>query len=644
MYTWSEFIQMLFASIHSLSPSGVGRLLWRSRRPTKMIDWLALKPRSQGCVLSLERMDHMKAKQLCLLPLLLWGAIFMFSGCAEPSVGDEARARPNIILIMSDDMGFSDLGCYGGEVRTPNLDHLAEHGVRLTQFYNTARCCPTRASLLTGLYPHQAGMGWMTAIDSKLPAYQGDLSHSSVTLAEVARSAGYSTFMAGKWHVSRNEKDDGPKDNWPLQRGFDRFFGTIMGAGSYFDPATLCRGNALVSPFATPSDSSEPFYYTDAITDAAIQFVEQRQQERPFFMYVAYTAAHWPMQARDDKILKYQGMYDAGWEAVRERRFDRMKAMGLLSAEAELSPLDVHPWGDEKHQDVEAGRMEVYAAMIDEMDQGIGRIVGALAAQKVLDNTVILFLQDNGGCAEEIGSLGETRPWADDVADLEVLGPQSIQTEMIPQVTRDGLPIMRGEGVRGGPDSTYVSYGKVWANASNTPFREYKHWVHEGGISTPLIIYYPDGVRNEGRFSSFTGHVIDIMPTIVELTGAEYPEEFDGHEIQPMEGRSLVPLFRDNMPERETPICWEHEMNRAVRLGKWKLVSKGELLNGDYGTWKNYKQGPWELYDIEKDRSELHDLSEEYPERVREMAAIWDDYAARVHVFPAPWKPVEVTK
>ena len=565
------------------------------------------------------------------------------SGCTGPQEAGQTQGvskRPNIVLIMSDDMGFSDLGCYGSEIKTPNLDGLAEDGLRLTQFYNAARCCPTRASLLTGLYPHQAGMGWMTAIDSDIKAYQGDLSNDSVTLAQVAKSAGYSTFMAGKWHVSRNSAADGPKYNWPLQRGFDRFFGTIIGAGSYFDPATLCRGNTLISPFSDTS-SDKQFYYTDAITDAAVQFVEERDKEAPFFMYVAYTAAHWPMQARPEVIAKYKGVYDAGWQAVREQRIERMKKLGVISADAELSPLDVHPWQEEKHPEVEAGRMEVYAAMVDEMDQGVGRIVGALKEGKVFDNTVILFLQDNGGCAEEIGSLGKTGPWAEDVTNLKALGKDEIQTEMIPHITRDGKYIMKGEGIRGGDASTYVSYGKVWANASNTPFREYKHWVHEGGISTPLIVHYPDGLNGQGRLSSFPGHIIDIMPTIVELTGASYPTEVGGHPIQPMEGISLVPLFQDEPLERGKALCWEHEMNRAVRLGKWKLVSKGELLNGGYGTWKNDRQGPWELYDIEKDRSELHDLSEQFPEKVQEMAAIWDEYAERIHVFPAPWKPVD---
>ncbi len=571
-------------------------------------------------------------------------ALLTLCGCTGSREGTPASGRPNIVLIMSDDMGFSDLGCYGGEIKTPNLDGLAADGLRLTQFYNTARCCPTRASLLTGLYPHQAGMGWMTAIDSDIKAYQGDLSNDCVTLAEVAKSAGYSTFMAGKWHVSRKAAADGPKYNWPLQRGFDRFFGTIIGAGSYYDPATLCRGNALISPFSKPSASGEPFYYTDAITDEAVRFVKERDTEAPFFMYVAFTAAHWPMQARPEVIEKYKGVYDAGWQSIRERRFERMKKLGLISAHAALSPLDVHPWEEEKNPEVEAGRMEVYAAMVDEMDQGVGRIVETLKAQGIFDDTVILFLQDNGGCAEEIGSMGETKPWADDTSALKALGKDDIQTEMIPHITRDGQWIMRGEGIKGGPASAYVSYGKVWANASNTPFREYKHWVHEGGISTPLIVHYPNGLEGKNRLSSFPGHVIDIMPTIVELTGASYPKEIDNRSIQPMEGVSLVPLFRDEPLEREGALCWEHEMNRAVRLGKWKLVSKGQLLNGGYGTWKNYEQGPWELYDIDNDRSELHDLSEQYPEKAEQMAAIWDEYANRIHVFPAPWKPVDAEK
>ncbi len=547
--------------------------------------------------------------------------------------------RPNIIVIMADDMGFSDVGCYGGEIQTPNLNDLAQNGIRFTQFYNAARCCPTRASLLTGLYPHQAGMGWMTGIDSENPAYQGDLNSNCVTLAEVAKTSGYSTFMAGKWHVSKNVKAEGSKNNWPLQRGFDRFYGTIEGAGNYYDPATLCRDNTLINPFIDSEYSSEDYYYTDAISDEAARFIKERDKKNPFFLYVPYTAAHWPMQAKSEDIKKYKGVYDAGWEEIRKQRIEKMKMLGLISPDTELSPLDTHLWSQEKNKEVQAGRMEIYAAMIDVMDQGIGGIVETLKNEGILENTLILYLQDNGGCAEEIGTKGATRLWAESEEELIPLEKDGIEYNVIPKVTRNGKPIWQGEGIKGGPDSTYVAYGKSWANVSNTPFREYKHWIQEGGISTPLIAHYPKMIKNNNSLNSFPSHIIDIMSTMVELMGANYPTEKDGNKIHPMEGVSLVPIFKGEEIRRETPIFWEHELNRGVREGDWKLVSKGELLDGPYSKWTNYKLGNWELYNIAEDRSELNDLSKAYPLKVKEMAALWDDYAERIHVFPNPWKP-----
>lgn len=542
---------------------------------------------------------------------------------------------------MSDDMGYSDIGCYGGEIKTPNLDELAANGMRFTQFYNAARCCPTRASLLTGLYPHQAGMGWMTGLETDLAPYQGDLNSNCVTLAQVAKSAGYSTFMTGKWHVSRNVRAEGSKHNWPLQRGFDRFYGTIQGAGNFYDPATLCRDNTLITPFTDSLRSPENFYYTDALSDEAVRFIRERKQDAPFFLYMPYTAAHWPMHAKPEDIQKYKGVYDKGWSEIREARLERMKALGVVAQNSKLSPLDVHEWEEENNKDVMAGRMEVYAAMVDAMDQGIGRVIKALKEEGVFENTLIMFLQDNGGCAEEIGTKGETRPWAESAEELVPLKENEIEYKVIPRVTREGKPIMRGEGVIGGPDTTYVAYGREWANASNTPFREYKHWVHEGGISTPLIVHYPKVIKEGNRINSFPSHVIDIMPTVVEIMGVSYPEKLNGNNIHAMEGMSLLPVIKGENINREKPICWEHEMNRAVRLGDWKLVSKGELLNGPYGRWKNYKSGAWELYNVAEDRSELNDLSDRNPEKVKEMSAIWDDYASRINVFPAPWKSVE---
>ena len=316
-----------------------------------------------------------------------------------------AAPRPNIILIMGDDMGISDLGCYGSEIDTPNLDSLAEGGLRFTQFYNTARCCPTRASLLSGLYPHQAGVGHMMN-DRGHDGYRGELNRNCLTIAEALQTAGYGTYMAGKWHLTSKTAADGPKDNWPRQRGFDRFYGTIHGAGSLWDPNTLTRDNTQLAPDNDPEYVPErPWFYTDAIGDQTSRFIREHVAEHPgepFFSYVAFTAAHWPMHAREETIRKYKGKYDAGYAAIRQERLAKMKQLGIVKPDTELSP-QAYEWGKVAEGDWELRNMEVYAAMVDEMDQAIGKIVGTLRETGQLDNTLIFFLQDNGGCAEGYG-------------------------------------------------------------------------------------------------------------------------------------------------------------------------------------------------------------------------------------------------
>ncbi|MGD9857890.1 MAG: arylsulfatase, partial [Planctomycetaceae bacterium] len=532
--------------------------------------------------------------------------------------------RPSIIVILSDDMGFSDLGCYGGEIATPHLDALAADGLRFTQFYNTARCCPTRASLLTGLYPHQAGVGHMMT-DRGHDGYRGNLNQNCVTLAEVLRSTGYGTYLAGKWHVTRETSPNGSKQNWPLQRGFDRFYGTIHGAGSFFDPNTLTRDNASVSPYADPEYKPGEYYYTHAISDHAVRFITEHRQQRgsdPFLLYVAYTAAHWPMHALPQDIAKYRGRYDAGYGAIRAERDRRVRELGLVKDEWGLSP-QAEDWDAQPHQNWDARNMEVYAAMVDAMDQGIGRITQALKETGQFENTLVMYLQDNGGCAEGMGrSVAQNRPSGPrlDSPSLPPLANDFLQPDMIPRQTRDGFPVRQGPGVMAGPADTYIGYGRGWANVSNTPFREYKHWVHEGGISTPLIVHWPAGIDRRGELIDQPGHLIDIMATCVDLSGAEYPAERNGNPIKPFEGVSLVPAFRGESLDR-TALYWEHEGNRAIRAGDWKLVAKGE-------------QGDWELYNLADDRSELHDLAREQPERVTDLAARWQDYAARADVLP----------
>ncbi|MCB1275765.1 arylsulfatase [Prosthecobacter sp.] len=534
-------------------------------------------------------------------------------------------ASPNIILIMSDDMGFSDLGCYGGEIQTPILNKLAQGGVRLNQFYNTGRCCPTRASLLTGLYPHQAGIGHMME-DRGHDGYRGDLNNHCVTIAEALKPAGYRTYAVGKWHVTKHVQPEGPKHNWPLHRGFDRFYGTITGAGSFYDPGTLTRDDRLISPFADPEYQPKKYYYTDAISDHAIRFIDEHardQKEKPFFLYMAYTAAHWPMHALEEDVAKYRGKYDAGYESVRQSRLMRMKEMGLIAKNAELSPT-AGDWTNVTAKAWEARCMEVYAAMIDRMDQGIGRVVGTLEKNHLLENTLILFLQDNGGCQEGIGRQAR-QPEANQKT-YPVIAQDAIRLDIIPKQTRDGQSVKQGQGIMPGGPNDYIAYGEAWANVSNTPHREYKHYVHEGGISTPLIAHWPAGIpaAQQGKIELKAGHLIDIMATCVDVARASYPTEYQGQAIKPMEGISLIPAFqgKDNGVRS---IFWEHEGNRAHRVGPWKIVAK--------------ENKPWELYNIDEDRAEQHDQSAANPDRLKTMVAEWDEWAARANVLPlGGWK------
>jgi len=515
--------------------------------------------------------------------------------------------RPNVVLILNDDMGYSDIGCYGGEIDTPNLDWLAANGVRLSQFYNTARCSPSRASMLTGLHPHQTGVGILT-YDSGPEGYAGNLNHRCVTIAQVLKRSGYRTYMSGKWHVASSLTE--PTDTWPLQRGFDEFYGTIIGAGSFYDPNTLSRGNDNVEHEAQSDDG---FFYTDAISDQAVRYVDTHagsHPDEPFFAYVAYTAPHWPLHAHDQDIAKYKGRFDKGWDQLREERLERLVQSGILDAQWKLSGRDpTQPaWTQAEHKAWLLRCMEVYAAQVDRMDQGIGRILESLRRTGQLDNTVVIFLADNGACAEDI---------PEDVTVDELVSKLMIARSH----TRKGEPVHFGNDPdrMPGPENTYQSYGTAWANLSNTPFRLYKHWTHEGGISTPLIAHWPARLKDRGAIRHTPGYLPDIMATIVELTGAEYPDTFDGHAIDPLEGTSLLPMLRGEDIERP-PMFWEHEGNAAVRIDRWKLV-------------RNYP-GSWELYDVEADRTELNDIAAKHPDRVREMAAAYEAWARRCGVIP----------
>lgn len=519
----------------------------------------------------------------------------------ERPAASPAGSRPNIVLIMADDMGYSDIGCYGSEIRTPTLDRLGAGGVRFTQFYNCARCCPTRASLLTGLYPHQAGVGHMVA-NLGTPAYQGYLRDDCVTIAEVLREAGYRTMMSGKWHVGGaytlgSEWHPGASDApLPVGRGFDEHYGTLAGAGSYFRPHTLIENETWIE---VPDDG---FYYTDAISDRAAAMIGNAAgADQPFFLYVAYTAPHWPLQAWDEDIERYRGRYRDGWDALRTARHETLKASGILDERWPISPRDgdAPPWDEISETDWEDARMAVYAAQVDRMDQGIGRIMARLREEGLEENTLVLFLSDNGGCAE---LLREDGPRG------SVLGD-----------TLDGRPVRLGNrrDVMPGDADTFMSYDTPWANASNTPFRLFKHWVHEGGISTPLIAHWPQGFGG-GRIVHSPGHVIDIMATCLDAAGAEYPESYNERAITPLEGESLLAACRGEEWNRERPIFWEHEGNRAVRVGQWKAVSK--------------YPGDWELYDMVEDRTELVDLAERNRPRRDEMVGAYGEWAERVEV------------
>jgi arylsulfatase A-like enzyme len=539
-----------------------------------------------------------------------------------------ATQRPNIVLIMSDDMGFSDIGCYGGEVDTPSLDQLAANGVRFTQFYNTGRCCPTRASLLTGLYPHQTNMGWMTG-NRHLPGYQGEIGQNCVTIAEVLKPAGYRTYMTGKWHVCRDIDPNGPKYNWPLQRGFEKFYGTITGAGSFYDPTCLCRGNTYITPDNDPEYQPETFYYTDAISENAVAFLKQHEANNdnvPFFIYVAFTAAHWPMHALPEDIAKYDGKYDDGYEPIRIARLKRMQQMGLIDPKWQLSR-QAGDWDTTKHKEWESALMEVYAAMIHRMDFGIGRIVAELERQNVIDDTLILFLQDNGGCAEGMGrSENVNEKWGQ--VKIQPSDRDTLQPHIWPPMqTRDGRPVLGGPQKMPGPADSYHGYGRAWANVSNTPFREYKHWVHEGGISTPLIAHWPTCIPStrRNRLEHQPAHLIDIMATVVDVANASYPAARNGKQIKPYEGVSLVPAFLGRPLNRTNPIFWEHEGNRAIRKDRWKLVAKGAYSD-------------WELYDMQADRTETNNLVGKHPQLAKQMASEWEVWAQRANVKPWPWK------
>ncbi|GAA4797427.1 arylsulfatase [Olivibacter ginsenosidimutans] len=528
--------------------------------------------------------------------------------------------RPNIIVILADDLGYSDIGCYGGEIQTPNLDRLAKQGLQFTQFYNISRCCPSRASLLTGLYNHDAGIGDMTTPQDS-SGYRGYIGRNAVTIAEVLKEAGYHTAMAGKWHVSNtltqaNREEQmkwlnhqaehplfSPLDQYPTQRGFEQFYGTIWGVVDYYDPFSLVEGT-------TPVQSvPKGYYHTDAISDKAVSYIRAlSQSDQPFFLYVAQNAPHWPVQALPEDIAKYQDTYKIGWEAIREQRYQKMIQLGLIdSTKTKLSPR--YPgeidWTNNPDSAWDAHAMAVHAAMVDRMDQGIGRILKALEETGELDHTLIVFLSDNGASAESSAGYG---PGFDR-----------------PGQTRDGQKISYAtdKSVLPGPQTTFFSIGQNWANVANTPYRLWKSQSTEGGVHTPMLAFWPNGIQNPGTKTDQVGHVMDFMATFIELAGANYPTSYKGNKITPLQGISLVPVFEGNNSVGHEALFNEHEGSKYVRYQNWKLVQA-------------IPDQQWHLYNLADDRTELNDLAGTYPEKVKQLSAMWNQWAKEHHVLPKP--------
>ncbi|MGB2824418.1 MAG: arylsulfatase [Phycisphaerae bacterium] len=464
-----------------------------------------------------------------------------------------AKARPNIVVILVDDMGFSDLGCYGGEIRTPNLDRLASRGLRFTQFYNTAKCAPTRAALLSGLYHPEVGVGAM---------------RNCMTLGEAMKRAGYFTIMSGKWHLTRQ----------PTDRGFDRYFGHLSGATNFFLGDNTFRLNG--EPFKVPRSG---FYTTDAMTDHAVRFLDEAAGTgKPFLLYLAYNAPHYPLQAPREEVEKYRGKYKCGWDELRRQRYKRQCEMGLFAKPWKLSPRpdDVPAWGTlgDQEKDAEDLRMATFAGMVDRVDQNIGKLLAHLDKLGATDNTLVLFLSDNGACPFQRSRSTHLPPW----------DPKS-----------------------------YWTYDKKWAHACNTPFRWYKQNQHEGGIATPLIVHWPRGLKTRpGSVTHQPGHLVDIMATCLDVSGSDYPKAHGGQALLPLRGKSLVPIFQGNQRDGHDALYFQFSSNRAVRKGKWKLVSA--------------RGGPWELYDMDVDRTELNDLAGAEPKLAAALAALWDKWAGDV--------------
>ncbi len=507
-----------------------------------------------------------------LIPLLVFS--FTIISCNAKKKTD----RPNIIVILVDDMGYSDIGCTGSEIETPNLDKMASKGVLFTHCYNTSRCCPSRAALLTGQYQWDAGIGHMDTDKSELPEYQGYLNNESVTIAEVLKDNGYQTFMSGKWHVGHKKREW-----WPDYRGFEQFYGTPAGGGIYFYPSKFYERPVFWNGEQVHPDST--WYSTDAFTEYSIDYIKNRRSKnKPFFMYMAYIAPHFPLQAKDEDIEKYLGKYDVGYDVIRNQRFEKQKKLGIVDENLPISEPIYNDWKEVGKKDIQARKMAVYAAMMDNLDQNIGLLMKSLKEEGIMDNTIVMFLSDNGGCPANFNKT---------------------------------------PGAEIGSRNSNAAYG-IWYNVSNTPYRMGKRRQHEGGIITPLIVHWPNGIKNPGLVTKEPAHIMDIMPTCLEIAGIEYPSEYKAAELDPLDGNSFLTLLNGGIQDKNRVYYWEHEGNKAVRKGDWKLVAL-------------HKKG-WELYNINNDPYELNDLKEENPKIADELLQLYRQWTKKHDVKNWPLK------
>lgn len=619
--------------------------------------------------------DFSRSNPVASLILPWWVAAPLISflvASLSAEVGPDLK--PNIVVILADDLGYSDLGCYGGEIETPRLDDLAENGLRFTQMYNAARCCPSRASLLTGLYQHQAGVGFMVYADWG-EGYEGSLNENGVTLGEALKEAGYTTFTSGKWHAAAHR--DPPSHSLPENRGFDRstvvrthidsYWKVLNNCDIYQDGKLLIPGDNDNTTLKNPYQLEKDFYATEYFTDVALEYIDDALNigDKPFFLYLTYNAPHFPLEAPDETIAKYEALlddpewlaeYGEGWDEMRQKKLARQKATGVVPAGQRLP--EVHyfnnvrimpgmqtgtdhqvlpKWKDlsEEVKKEALFRRAIYNAQIDNMDENIGRVVDKLKEEGAYENTLILFVSDNG-CSGEMGVFGTHFAGGKyDYAEGE---------------WRDGEFTRRGAQEEGGwsrkdklggvgyMKSNYeqwkkfsgwaTSQGQGWASYSNSPFRKFKKFAHEGGIASPLIVHWPKGFEARGEVSTRPYfHFVDFMPTLLDVAGAEYPENFAGKERLPLEGISMLPYLRQpDLEMEDRPIFWQHETHAAVREGPWKLVTD------------NDRSEPilWELYDLTNDRSETNDVAAEHPEIVTALSAEWGRFANRVNAKPFP--------